>query len=312
VNKWEARCRYTPLRKEAGSSLRPRREFMLRASPPPRRHPGHCDAPQGASDRGHGRASGTRERDQDEASDRAKVQAPAETGMKSARKKGGIFISREDSKPVQSHALPIRGAKLELPRRKDFDLDFIPIHGPTRRARRAIVGRMFFVIDAKIFRREADPYEAQELTRQEERGQADLEAVRAVFGRKSDWRTALCYEARRKGDAKRELGMLMADAAARGDTKDLSCFCSAVQMVNKVSASGPDKESRFAATLFGINHEIKTGKLPTRPLAKRYLSKIGLLPKSLEKGSRGANDKRFFSGPYLSRFPPGKPWETTA
>ena len=104
----------------------------------------------------------------------------------------------------------------------------------------------------------------------------------------------------------------MADAAARGNTKESSCFCSAVQMVDKVFASGPDNESRFAATLFGINHEIKTGKLPTRPLAKRYLSKIGLLPKSLEKGNRGANDKRFFLGSISIPLPAGKPWETTA
>ena len=217
--------------------------------------------------------------------------------MKSARKKGGIFIPRDDPKPIQSHAVQIRGAKPELPRRTDFDLDFIPLHGPTRRARRAIVGRMFFVINGKIFRREADPYEAQELRRQEGRGQADLEAVRAVFGSKSDWRTALCYEARRNGDAKRELGMLMADAAARGNTRELSFFCSAVQMVNKVSASGPDNESRFAATLFGINHEIKTGKTADKTTGEEVSLKDRTAAQILGKRKSRSERQTIFLGP---------------
>jgi hypothetical protein len=197
----------------------------------------------------------------------------------------------------------------------EFDSTFIPIDGPARRARRAMISRMCIEVQGRKFLRPPDPFEVEELQRQERTGQADLEAFRAIFGNAADWLTALCFEAKyggfTQGEAANEVGRLMARAAADGDHAFFSSITRAMKRVKDTIGAGPENLPKLIATHFGIHYREKHGVLPTRAVVKHLLEEQKMLPNSLSRSNHGANDGRFFSGPFLSQFPCGKPWETS-
>jgi len=208
------------------------------------------------------------------------------------------------------------GKEEPIPTPTDFDADFFPIDGPSRRARRKMLAQMCFQINGKKYMRAADPFEAKLFRQQEQRGNSDIEALRALLGKRANWKTSLCFEAMNarftRDDAANEVGWLLASAVARGDAAEILEFHNAVEAVKEYLASNtPDNLARFIVTLYGIRQENLNGKLPSRADAKKHLEDMGELPDSLKRGNRGSNDGRFFSGPYLSKFPCGRPWATT-
>ena len=209
-------------------------------------------------------------------------------------------------------SLRIKSAPTKYPTRTDFNMDFFPIDGPTRRARRAMLAQHFFIIDDKILMSPFDPYEAKEFRRQEESGDIDLDILRANFGKKANWLTSLCFEARvakfTREDAIKESEWHLTHAVANGSTKTLKQFHDAVVKVNKVVQSGSENIAKFATILHALAFKHDNGRLPMRHEIKAFLEKEELLPASLDAKHDGKLDHRFFKGPFLSRIKGFSPW----
>lgn len=196
------------------------------------------------------------------------------------------------------------------PTRTDYNLEYIPCDGPTRRARREMLRKFFLRSDSKIFQVKADSYTAEEFRRQERADEAGLAGIRAACGRSANWRDALIFEAKRKKADLDELEWLLAHAAITGDHNELNAFAKASRHVAKAH-SKLINESRMFAVMYGIRSEIEHGKLPTRAETVKAIQSAGInIPASnIYKYDNNAN--RIFSGPYLSRFPRAKPWSVS-
>jgi hypothetical protein len=190
----------------------------------------------------------------------------------------------------------------------DCDVDFFPVFGPVRRARREMLKKYFIEIAGKIFRREIDPFEAKEFRRQEEEDEPRLSALRALMGRTANWRDELVFQAARSHADMAELKELLAHAAVSGNTKELEQFRRASLRVEKMRSAGPFYKARVVATLFGWHHEVNHGELPTRHATMKHIESCNIALPSSGKDPYNSNANRIFKGVYLSRFPPGIPW----
>jgi hypothetical protein len=186
----------------------------------------------------------------------------------------------------------------------NYDPDFIPIHGKTRRGRRELLAKHLFVKDGKRYQAPVDPFVAAELRRQEIEGKDEAEGMRDIFGRNANWRDALVYGASRDADDLAELGQLLLRAALAGDIKEQRAFMAASRRVASARKSGPSNIARILAVLYGIKYRAEHGCLPTRMATIQELSRYDI---RLPRGDKyGHNANRLFTGHFLRQFPTSK------
>jgi hypothetical protein len=231
-----------------------------------------------------------------------------------AKAKKRILSAQKRAKSKKSATR--KGSSLEVKPRKlhsqppavVFDPYFVPIDRTARRIRHELLSIGVLRLPGGRFFRPADTdsFVAAELHRLEEAGAAALEGLVAALGQGANWRDALIFEASRDAEAYKELCHRRAKADAQALSWERREFDEAAARVNRFCRRrGPEQRSKLWAILFGLHHLRDHGRLPTRKATKDYLASEGLY---FPAGKDGNNDRRFFSGPFLSKFPVGRPW----
>jgi len=128
----------------------------------------------------------------------------------------------------------------------------------------------------------------------------------AALGQGANWRDVLIFEAKRDAEAYKDLCHKWSKADAQALSWERSEFDEAAARVNRLfRRRAPEQRSKLSAIIFGLHHLRDHGRLPTRKATKDYLASEDLY---FPAGKNGNNDHRFFSGPFLSKFPVGRPW----
>ena len=87
-----------------------------------------------------------------------------------------------------------------------------------------------------------DPYVARELHLQEKRDKELRDLLDALLGKASDWRSALCVEARHNDYARGELGRITGSNYAKGDTREAGLFLEALKAVDRLKTARPGQD----------------------------------------------------------------------
>jgi hypothetical protein len=228
-----------------------------------------------------------------------------------------ILAARERAKKKAAVTKP--GKRFEVKTKKthsrakalSFDPDFVPIDRRARRLRHKLLGIGILRLPGGRVLRPVDAFVAAELRRQEEAGVAALEELVAALGKGANWRDALIFEAKTNMEAFEELARRRAFADSHCLSREREEFEKAAERVRQLRRAGPASRARLEAMIFGLKHEEERGELPTRKATKDYLLSKGIaFPASSKKDGidTGNNDRRFFSGSYLSKFPVARPW----
>jgi hypothetical protein len=192
--------------------------------------------------------------------------------------------------PYIPHKRPPSGTEIV------FDLGYDLLLASEREARRQLLAPWrFFSPDSLVAN--IDPFVALVLHRQEVRDKETRDLLDALLGKGSNWRSALCLEARRNDYARSELERVMGSAAAQGDTREVERFLEAFKAVDRLK-TGLVKLTKAQALFFVLGCRARGEPLPTRGEVLRFVLPI-LASGDMDSRKRNAA-RDIFTGPILS------------
>jgi len=141
--------------------------------------------------------------------------------------------------------------------------------------------------------------------------------IQFTYGKKADWRTALCVLARKNQEYRKLLSWCLTKAAAEANTVELKAFQKAAELIRKRESvgriGGKMAESQLQALHFVLDYFQKNKTYPIQDEVEQWIKGLHLFfPERGKKYGQGSKNHRFFDGPILSKCPANLPWHRTS